>query len=210
MTNTVTYDPAQREFMEKMHQRIDQSTQREGQPDQYQQESINNLRGRMSADTTQRATDVTNQRVNDAAAGSQKALTADMARRGIRGDSGVAADLSSRITEQAQRQKAGNAAQIQLGREGQLDALALGGNAALQAPSQRNLQQQNLTNNLIGNQGQAMNQNTQNQLGSQRLGLEQYQTSQQGALAQQQMQMQAQQQAQAQQMALMNMYSGLF
>lgn len=219
--------------------RYGQLASQEGQTNPYLLQQIQNYQQRLSADPTQQAIDLASQNVRNQADASRSTLTGDLASRGIMPGSGVAAQLNSQIDRQAQQANANTAAQIALGRQGQLDQLVLGGQSIMAAPAQQALQQQGLTNqtlpilsglaqstaqNQLGNigaanqaiglSGQLAGNVAQNQLGQQQVNLGQYQTDANVQLQQQQMQMaqaQALAQMQMQQQAMANqMYGGGF
>lgn len=150
-------------------QRYGQLQGQENQVNPLLMEQVQNLRNRMSNDTTQQATDFANQNVRQQAGAAQRSLTEDLARRGMRGDSGVAAQLGGQISADAQRQMAGNAANIGLQRQANLDQLVLGGQGIMAAPGQQQLAQQQMTNSMIPEIGGLAGQQANYQLGQQGL-----------------------------------------
>lgn len=202
LSNYAQNNPGLESALEAARRRAEQLGRQEGQPDQYQQESIQNLRDRMSTSNTQRSIDVAGGAIRANAAGAQEAQDEMMARRGL-GHSGIAARGASGLTEAAQRAQAQSASQLSLAEQQRLDSLALGGNSILQAPSQLGLQQQGLTNSALGLQMQGAGALANQSLGQQNLGLNQWQASQNAAVQQQQLQQQQQQMQWQQLMALL-------
>jgi hypothetical protein len=207
LVNNVQNNPGLESALAAAAARARQLQAQEGRPDPYQQESIRNLRNRMSADTTQHAIDRAGNAIKTQAAGMQTALDAQMARRGL-GQSGLAARGASGLTEAAQRDQARSASDISLGREQQLDALALGGNSILQAPSQLGLQQQGLSNTALGLQMQGAGALANQGLAQQGYGLQQWQAQNSAAMQAQQLQQQQQQMQWQQLMALLGLTGG--
>lgn len=156
------------------------------------EENLANIRGRMSADTTQRAIDRASGTIQDQLAG---ALQANKERGQGRGGGGTAAGELA-LTESAQRNAARASADISLGRERDLDALAMGALPSYAAPGQREMGWANAA-------GGAANASASNQLGAAGQALSAWQ-------AQVQAQQAAQQMAMQQQMAMLNMYQSLW
>jgi hypothetical protein len=150
-------------------------TDREGQRDYNLEAQVNRLGQRMSSDTRQRAQDFAAQDVNARARASQSALKEQLARRGIRQDSGFAMERSSQIDDQARRENARGAAGIALADEGRLDNLTLGGQQIMSAPGQYGLQREGMTNSLMAPWLQAAQANAQQGLGDRGLNLQQWQ-----------------------------------
>mgnify|MGYP000977411169 CR=1 FL=1 len=202
LSNYAQNNPGLESALEAARRRAALLQSQEGRPDQYQQESINNLRDRMSHSNTQHAIDVAGGQIGASAAGAQAAQDEMMARRGL-GHSGIASRGASGISEAAERAKAQSATQLSLAEQQRLDSLALGGNAILQAPSQLGLAQQGLTNSALGLQLQGAGALANQGLAQQGLGLNQWQTAQNAAVQQQQLQQQQQQMQWQQLMALL-------
>jgi hypothetical protein len=101
----------------------------------YIKEQIDRYRSRFDKDTTARAIDRSNLGIADSAALMASDAKANMARRGVLGSGTGAAFLNKNVFAPAQRQAAGAAADISLGRERDLDALTLGGTGLMTAPS---------------------------------------------------------------------------
>lgn len=125
-------------------------------------------RQRLGQDPTQRAMDMATSQTRDITSGLQNELSGNLARRGMIG-SGVETQQREKLAEQAQRAAAGQAGQITLGRQGQLDQLVAAGLPIMGAADQLTMQKQ-------------------------QLGLQQYQMQQQAYLAQLNQAMQQQQQ----------------
>jgi hypothetical protein len=118
-------------------------------PDPFLQEQVQNLRNRMSADTTGRAIDRATGSIADAAAASKAGMSTDLARRGV-ADTGIGDQQTGRIDAAAARAKAGASADISLGRERDLDRLVLGGSQIMGAPGQYNLAQNEQLTRALG------------------------------------------------------------
>lgn len=131
---------------------------------QYQ---IDQYKARLGNDVTQRATDAATSQIRDAASGMAQEEKANLARRGILDSGAGQRYIDQTIMGPAQRQIAKAAADIQLGRQSQLDALVLGGTGLMGMPGQQNL-------------------------ANRQLGLQQWQAAQQNALGQGQLQVQQQ------------------
>jgi hypothetical protein len=149
---------------------------------------IDQYKQRLSNDPTQRAIDMATSQTRDTATGMAKELGSDLARRGISNSGAAAQYLTNKVYAPAQRQAAGQAAGITLGRQGQLDQLVLGGTGLMKAPQELGLQER-------------------------QLGLQQMDLQQRADIARAQLGLQAQNQALANQAAQMNMvtsYLNLF
>lgn len=138
-------------------------------------------KSRFDPSTTARAIDRSNAGIADAAALMNKDAQASLASRGARGSGVASAFIQKNITDKAQRQAAGAAADIAQGEQTRLDQLTLGGTG------------------LMGAQGNLA-------LGQQANANQQYATSANVALQQQQM---AYQQQQAQMQALLAIMNGI-
>ncbi len=165
-----------------------------GAVDPFQAESIQNVRNRMSADTTKRAINVADSGIQDSLAGAMQRMRENAARAGTGGN---VAPQTDALEQGAQRASAGAAANIALGRERDLDALALGSNAALQAPSQRET-------SLLGMQSGEANAIAGDQQSSLSQALETWRAQQNVELAKQAQQAQQSQAATANVMNLFN------
>lgn len=174
LVNTATQDPNMRDFMGSIKDRIGVMTQREGQVDPNLQTQVDRLGSRMSSDTRQRATDFAAQDINARARASQNALKENLARRGIRSDTGYAMERGGQIDDQARRENARSAAGIALADEGRLDNLTLGGQQIMAAPGQFGLQREQMTNSLLPAQLQGATANASNLLADRNLNLQQY------------------------------------
>lgn len=123
-------------------------------PDPLLAEQVQNLRNRLSTDTTDRAINRATGSIADAAAGAKSGMRTALARRGVgtlEGE-GVGGSELGKIDAAAQRAKAGASADISLKREQDLDRLVLGGQGIMGAPGQYGLQQ---NAQLLGALGQA-------------------------------------------------------
>jgi len=149
LPNTAARDPEMSAFMQQMRGRIATSTGRETGTDPHLQTQINRLGDRLSGDPRQRAQDFASQDIGARARASEAGMREDLARRGIRGDSGVAAELSQRTRDKAMQESARSAAGIALGREAQLDQLVLGGQGIMAAPGQMARAREGMTNQLM-------------------------------------------------------------
>lgn len=167
--NNAQKDPQIQKMQGNLNNRYDELNAKEGQMDPFLQESINNLRGRQSADTTQRAIDRANSGAADQAAGAMSQLGSAAARSG-RGE-GYGGNA---VQGASQRLASRQAADISLGREKDLDALTIAGHNILKSPSDLATTQSGQANNfLLGASGQA-NMAGNLALGQQGLGLEQW------------------------------------
>lgn len=121
----------------------------------YLLSQIGRYEDRLSADTTKRAIDNSNLGIADSAALMAADAKGRMAGRGILNSGAGDAFVNKRITQPAQRQAAGAAADIALGRERDLDNLVLGGTGLMTAPDAIALDSQRLA---LAQQGQATDQ----------------------------------------------------
>lgn len=138
-------------------------------------------KSRFDTSNTARAIDRSNASIADSAALMNKDAQASLASRGARGGGVAGAFIQKNITDKAQRQAAGAAADISQGEQTRLDNLTMGGSG------------------IMGAQGQLA-------LGQQSLANQQYATSANIALQQQQM---VQQQQQQQLQALLSIMHGI-
>lgn len=99
---------------------------------------------RLSADPTKRAIDRSNLATMDAAALAAKDLGANIASRGALGSGAGSTFLANRVFAPAQREAAGKAADISLGRERDLDNLTMAGLGIARAGEDVNLANKNL------------------------------------------------------------------
>lgn len=171
LTNFAQKDPRIEGTANTLENRYAQLKGQEGQMDPFLMESVGNLRNRMSADTTQRAIDRASSGASDYAAGLGERARVAGAQAGRGGDFG-----SAGIGAAAQRLQAKQAADISLGRERDLDALALGGHNILSAPSGLNLARTGLTNQAAGQMAGFAPTGANLGLAQQGLGLEQWKT----------------------------------
>lgn len=150
LPNSAQRDPEMTSFMQQMRGRIGQQMGREGQTDQNLQTQVNRLGQRLSTDTTQRAQDFAAQDIGARSRAAAEGQQEDLVRRGVRGDTGMAAELNTRLREKGLQESARSAAGIALGREAQLDQLVLGGQGIMAAPGQMALAREGMTNELLG------------------------------------------------------------
>jgi hypothetical protein len=198
LTNTVAPNPDLTKAMDAMNIRVQQLQANEGKADPNLTKQVDRLDDRMSSDTRQRQADFAAQDIKARARASQGALKEAMARRGMMG-SGVESGEAAKIDAQAQRDMARSSAGIAMDDEKRLDALTLGGQQIMSAPSQLALQQTAQTNSVLPLQLQAALAPTQSAQAQQGLNLQQYQTQAQLAQnAQQMAQNQADRERQAQ------------
>lgn len=117
-----------------------------------QQDAYNTLKGRMSADNSQRAIDKAVMGTMDAAALGAKDLGANLARRGLSGTGAGATFLQRNVFQPAQREAAGKSADIALAEQARQDQLAqsLYGAAQGLGSSAGNISGQNLANRQFG------------------------------------------------------------
>lgn len=192
LSNNVANNPALSSALEDARRRAAQLAAREGTPDPYQLESINNVRKRLSQDNTEHVVDKAVTGIRASNAGMQTALDQQNARRGLGGGPGLAQRGATSLTEAGERNAARAESDIRLGREGQLDALTLGAAGIYNAPSQYNLGQTGLTNQAQGlYQGAAGALAGQN-LAQQNYGLNQWQAAQNAGFQAQNLQQQQQ------------------
>lgn len=118
-------------------------------PDPLLMENVQNLRNRLSTDTTGRAIDRAGSKIADAAAGAKAGMRTNLARRGISG-TGAGEQQLEQVDQAAQRAQAGSAADISLGREHDLDALVLGGEGIMRAPGEMGLAKEGQILSTIG------------------------------------------------------------
>lgn len=175
LKNFAQKDPRVEYAQEQLKGRYQQLLGREGQMDPFLQESIQNLRQRQSADTTARATDVASSRIRDQQAGQEAALASRAARTGSAGGG------YGQLAEASQRAQAKAAADIQLGRERDLDQLAIAGHNILQSPSQLALAQSGQSNQMLGTLAGQADMGARLGLAQQGLGLEQWKATQDAA-----------------------------
>lgn len=116
-------------------------------PDPNMSWLVDKFKDRFSSDNTQRAIDRSNAAIADSAALLGKDARANLAARGALGSGVGAAYIQKRITEPAQREAAGRAADISMDAERRLDALTLGGAGLMAKPAELALQQQGLALN---------------------------------------------------------------
>lgn len=192
LSNNVANNPALSSALEDARRRAAELARREGTPDPYQLESINNVRKRLSQDNTEHVVDKAVTGIRASNAGMQTALDQQNARRGLGGGPGLAQRGATSLTEAGERNAARAESDIRLGREGQLDALTLGAAGIYNAPSQYNLGQTGLTNQAQGlYQGAAGALAGQN-LAQQNYGLNQWQAAQNAGFQAQNLQQQQQ------------------
>lgn len=178
--------------------------QKAGAGDPLLNEEVQNFRNRLSADTTARATSRASNAITDATAAAKQAARE---RAAAQGTGASMEPVLAAMDEKSQRAKAGAAADIALGREGQLDQLVLGGAGIMGAPGAREA-------SLLGQAGSLAGNIASNQLGAGSLNLEQNREANTQALSAADLalrQWQAQQAAaNAQTAMLMNLYNSLF
>jgi len=188
LNNFAQKDPRVEGAANKLDKRYQQLKGQEGQQDPFLMESVGNLQNRMSSDTTKRAIDRASSGAGDFAAGMKERALSAGARMGRGGDFG-----SSGIESAAQRLQAKQASDITLGRERDLDALALGGHNILSAPSGLNLARTGQTNQMLGQVAGFAPTGAQLGLQQQGLGLQQWQAGSDAAYKQALLQQQGQQ-----------------
>jgi hypothetical protein len=105
---------------------------------------IDKYKDRFSPDTTKREIDRSNAGITDAAALLNKDAQAGLAQRGARNSGVAGAFIQKHITDPAQRQAAGAAADIAQNNERRLDQLTMAGSGIVNAPAQLQLEQQRL------------------------------------------------------------------
>lgn len=172
LTNTAEVNPAMQAALDRINQA--QATASTAGPDPLLQEQVEELRRRRSTDTTDRAIARSEAAIRDRAEGQKVGLRRALGRIGAPASS--VAKLELGVDGAAQRAAAGSSADISLGRERDLDQLAVAGQQIMSAPAQYKLQQQQLAANLLGlgasTAGNVANQN----LADRSLGLQQWQT----------------------------------
>lgn len=181
LTNTAAPDPNVTSWMNTAQGAYNKAAN--AGPDPLLQESIGNLRGRMSADTTGRAIDRAQSKNADVVAGQRRALTGRLSRSGLGGQAGIENKLQMRLDDRLQRANAGTAADITMGRERDLDNLAISGHGILAAPGQYALQQGAQANNLLGIGLGAANSLAGIAQGQQQLGINQFNSLSQAQMA---------------------------
>lgn len=201
-TNTSSGSPDLNNFNNQMGNRISQYEGQGGDPNLAW--GLQQLKDRMGPGATQRAIDIASQNIDANAAGQRQMLSENLARRGM-GGAGVEAEGLQKITEDAQRQRAGVAANVSLGRERDIDQLLLGGQNMIGAQGQYGLQRQGMLNNMYGLQLQGAGAAANYGLGQQRLGLDQLNSDRQYDLGRANLAQQANQNQMAQWMSLMGM-----
>ncbi len=182
LVNTAQKDPGLTEFTNSIKDRIGTMQGREGQGDPNLQTQVDRLGNRMSSDTRQRAQDFAAQDINARARANQTMLKEQLARRGIRGDSGLAIESGQKIQETAQREAARSAAGIGLADETRQDALTLGGQQIMSAPGQYGLAREGMTNSLFPAQLQGASTQAATGLADRNLNLNQWQAANDFAL----------------------------
>ena len=196
-TNTAQANPDMQAALKEYQDRIAQQKAREGQTNPLLDEQVKNLRERMSADQTQRATDRAGSNIRDFAAGQKAAASGSASRMGR-----PQGFRDASIDEAAQRNSAKASADIQMGQQDRLDRLVLGGSQIMGAPGQEALAREAGVTGLVGGlMGQA-GAGAQLGLQQQQLGLQQYQTQANLELERQRM---AQAQAQQQQALMLEL-----
>ncbi len=118
-----------------------------GADDPFVNEMIANYRRQMSTDNTEQAITGANMKVDEQLAGAQQRITEAGARSG---DTGGTAAATQAAGETSQRLKAGNAAQIKLQRQQDLDRLVGMGESILGLPGRRRLQYLQQAGSLAG------------------------------------------------------------
>jgi len=184
LVNTAPMNPDLQELANDYKSRLAQSRGGENAADPRLTDQYNQYQSRLNSDTTHRAIGRATLANADMAAGQKQAYAEAAAAKGISG-TGAGADVSGRIDEAARRRSAGAAADISLGREGQLDALTLGGLGIAGAQSQLNLARAGQTNALYGNAVGVVGAPAQQNLAERSFNLQQYQTQAQIDLARQ-------------------------
>jgi hypothetical protein len=152
---------------QQYQQQMNTLQQRANQQDQNLEWQINQYKSRLGEGPTTRAIERSASAVRDMMAGQMEDAATQGARQG-RGQGFGASGLA----ESGQRAQAGAAANIALGREGQLDALTLGGQQIMAAPGQRQMGYDQMASNFYGQNPAQLQANYG--LGSQRLGLDAY------------------------------------
>lgn len=184
LTNTAAPDPNVKSWLDQTQTAYNNA--RSAGADPLLQESINNLRQRQSTDTTGRAIDRAQSNNADIVAGQRNALKTRLARSGMGGQSGLLEKRNQTLDDNLARANARTGADITLGRERDLDNLAISGHSILSAPGQFNLAQQGMANNLLGMGMQGANSLAGIGLAQQNYGLNQWNSVQQAQLQRQQ------------------------
>lgn len=172
-TNTAQNNPAVSSWLEKIGREFEGAPR--GGADPYLEESIGNLRTRQATDTTERAIQRATGQIKDQAAGQKAMLASGLGRRGLAG-SGAAEKLSKRVDDDAARRAAGAATDITLGRERDLDNLAIAGHNILASPSTLSLARSGQLQNLLAAGMGGANTLAQIGLADRGLNLQQWQT----------------------------------
>lgn len=194
LVNTAPVNQDLQEVANDYKKRYKQSQATENAEDPRLTQQYNQYQSRLGADVTKRAIGRATLANADVATGQKQAYQEAAAARGVSG-TGAAADVSGRFDEAARRRSAGAAADISLGREGQLDALTLGGLGIAGAQSNLNLARAGATNSLYGNAANTVGAPSAQNLAERGFNLQQYSTQAQIDLQRQQ----AEQARQAQQ-----------
>jgi hypothetical protein len=148
-------------------QQMNTLQQRANSQDENLNWQVNQYKSRLGEGPTTRAIERSASAVRDMMAGQME----DAAHAGAAGGRGEGFGAGG-LGESAQRAAAGAAANISLGREGQLDALTIGGQGIMAAPGQRQQGYDQMGANFYGqNPAQAQ---ANYGMGSQRLGLDAY------------------------------------
>jgi hypothetical protein len=171
LTNTAQVNPAMQSWLDRVG--TAHTAAAGAGPDPLQQEQVDNLRSRMSSDTTERAIQRAQLATKTQAAGQKRGLQRMLSRNGISG--GAEAKLGMNIDAAAARTAAGQAADIAQGAETRLDNLTLGGQGIMSAPGQYRLAQQQVANSLLGLGASTAGNIAQQGLAQQGLGLQQWQ-----------------------------------
>lgn len=173
-TNTAQNNPEVSAWLKKVSGEFDAAPK--GGADPFLEESIGNLRTRLSTDNTERATQRAERRIMDQAAGARALNAGSAGRRGFDAKSGALAKLDQRTNDAAQRAAAGATADIELGRQRDLDSLTLAGHNILSSPSQLELARRGQSQNLLGMGMGGANTLAQIGLADRSLNLQQWQT----------------------------------
>lgn len=149
LVNTAPVNQGLQDLANDYKDRITQSRGTESTADPRLTSLYDQYQSRLGADPTKRAIGRATLANADMATGQKQAYQEALAAQGKSG-TGAGADVSGRFDEAARRRSSGAAADISLGREGQLDALTLGGLGIAGAQSQLNLARSGQTNSLLG------------------------------------------------------------
>jgi hypothetical protein len=204
LTNTAEMNPEMREWLAKTAAAHTAAAGAAGQADPLLAEQVGNLRSRMGADTTARATAKAEARIRAQAAGQKKALASRLGR--IDAPASSIAKLQGGIDEAARRSAAGATADIQLGRERDLDNLTLGGQGIMSAPAQYALQKQSIANGLLGMGVGAAGNAAQLGLQQQGLGLNMWEAANNANFARERLAADQRAQQEGQLMAMLRMF----